>query len=284
LRGTAPVAALNPSGETVPIAAPRLNATTASSKNPSVAAIVDPSPATVEPEPVLEASATRSTSPPPATTVDAVAVTSAQNDDRAASPAQDCKPPPSTVEAPTEENGDDGLAVAPVLAKYNAAKDSIEEAAQGATEEAVSAAVGNAVESVAGPVIGDAVAEIAAQAAGEVVTGLVGTFVDSVVDAVAETAHTSGEEPASAQSGSQNLQAPQEPSAAVEPEAPAFVEQDFVEPEQSKDQDDGDADFAAEYWAQPQSGDLAAFDSEVKDESLPDKVSTQSLRAARRPS
>lgn len=275
----APVAALNPSGETVPIAAPQLNATTASSENPSVAAIVDPSPATVEPEPVLEASATRSTSPPPATTVDAVAVTSAQNDDRAASPAQDCKPPPSTVEAPTEENGDDGLAVAPDLAKY-----SIEEAAQGATEEAVSAAVGNVVESVAGPVISDAVAEIAAQAAGEVVTGLVGTFVDSVVDAVAETAHTSGEEPASAQSGSQNLQAQQEPSAAVEPEAPAFVEQDFVEPEQSKDQDDGDADFAAEYWAQPQSGDLAAFDSEVKDESLPDKVSTQFLRAARRPS
>ncbi|BGP24343.1 cell wall surface anchor family protein [Rhodotorula toruloides] len=227
---------------------------------------------------------------------------------------------PVSLAAVHAQAEDDSSAKSPELAISDAAKDSMEEAAHNLTEEVVSRAVGCAVESIAGPVVSDALAELAAQAAGEAVTGVVSTVVDAAVEAIAHTVQLDGrgtaekeknvdeekaevgrnvddakeQDPSSLHDvacGLQNTRDPQEPLAAVEPEPHAFVEQDFLEPEQSKDQWEGGADFAAKYWAQQmQASDFAAVDEEEKEVSLnvkePHKkpFSEESSRSPRSPS
>ncbi|BGO91322.1 hypothetical protein NBRC10512_007061 [Rhodotorula toruloides] len=262
------------SAETVPAAAPpRENAPPP---------LVDSVAAPAEPEPAFEASPSTSTATPPSAAAELIAPP--QHSDQPALIAQDEQLAEPPAEPPVQLDGASSVP-SPELASYDAAKASIEAAAQEATEHVVGRAVGSAVEPVAGPVISDALAEIAARASGEVITGVVGSIVDVAVEAVVQAVQADNEEeaanvqsdeekqdePARSHSDAMGSQEPQdqqesqEQPAAGAPMADVFVEQDFLEPEQSKGHEGG-AEFAAEYWAQLQAGELAAErDAEAED-------------------
>ncbi|EGU11850.1 Cell wall surface anchor family protein [Rhodotorula toruloides ATCC 204091] len=286
-----PAPAPTASAETVHVAAPSQECAPAPVVESS-AAPVEPEPQhepepELEPESAFEATASTSTAPPPPPPAAAEPIAPPQHDEQPALPAQNDQLSEPPAEPPVHLHGVSSVP-SPELASYDAAKESIETAAQEATEQVVSRAVGSAVEPVAGPVIGDALAEIAARASGEVITGVVGNIVDAAVQAVAQAVQVDDEEktvngqksdeekqdePASSHSGAMGSQEPQdqqesqEPPAAAAPMADDFVEQDFLEPEQSKDHEGG-AEFAAEYWAQIQAGGFAADDAEAIDGSV----------------
>ncbi|BGP31763.1 hypothetical protein JCM10296v2_003537 [Rhodotorula toruloides] len=271
-----PLPAPTASAELVPAAAPPRQ----SPPTPAVDSVA--APAASEPAVVVTAS-TSDARPPPAA---AESIAPSQHDERPASPAQNNQVAEPPAKHAVQPNGA-SFVPSHELASYGAAKDSIEAAAQEATEEVVGRAVGTAVEPVAGPVIGDALAEIAARASGEVITGVVGGIVDAAVEAVAQALQADDEEEAAngqkndeqkqdehASSHSdamrsqepQDQQEPQESPAAVASMVNDFLEQEFLEPEQSKDHEGG-AEFAAEYWAQVQAEEFAADrDAEAADE------------------